>query len=94
MSLLFMWVYRMIWMTYGMGAIMMTPSTPPTMITTGITMGGDEEYLDVAYNISDENIYFTGYNDAIYSSYPDGTVPLLDRWIECVRTYRRRLRQW
>jgi gliding motility-associated-like protein len=49
------------------------PSTPPTFLTTGITMAGDEEYLDVAYNASEEKIYFTGYDGAIYSAYQDGS---------------------
>lgn len=49
------------------------PSTPPTMLTTGISMGGDEEYLDIAYNPSEEKIYFTGYDGAVYSCYQDGS---------------------
>lgn len=49
------------------------PSTPPVFLTTGINMGGDEEYLDVAYNPSEEKIYFTGYNGAVYSAYQDGS---------------------
>ena len=31
-------------------------------------MPGDEEYLDVAYNPSEEKIYFTGYDGMVYSS--------------------------
>jgi hypothetical protein len=49
------------------------PGTPPTMLTTGISMGGDEEYLDIAYNPSEEKIYFTGYDGAVYSCYQDGS---------------------
>ena len=36
-------------------------------------MAGDEEYLDVAYNPSEEKIYFTGYDGMVYSSNQDGT---------------------
>ena len=36
-------------------------------------MSGDEEYLDIAYNPSEEKIYFTGYDGLVYSSYQDGT---------------------
>ncbi len=50
-----------------------TPSTPPTMINNGINMGGDEEYLDVVYNIGDGKLYYTGADNAVYSSYPDGS---------------------
>ena len=49
------------------------PSTPPVFLPTGITMPSDEEYLDMAYNPSEEKIYFTGYNGAVYSAYQDGT---------------------
>ena len=49
------------------------PGTPPTNINNGIVMSGDEEYLDVAYNPSEEKIYFTGYDGMVYSSYQDGT---------------------
>ena len=49
------------------------PATPPVFLTTGITMPGDEEYLDVAYNPSEEKIYFTGYNGAVYSAVADGS---------------------
>ncbi len=49
------------------------PSTPPAFLTTGISMPSDEEYVDMAYNPSEEKIYFTGYNGAVYSAYQDGT---------------------
>ena len=49
------------------------PGTPPVNINNGITMAGDEEYLDVAYNPSEEKIYFTGYDGAVYSSFQDGS---------------------
>ena len=48
------------------------PSTPPVFLTTGITMASDEEYIDMAYNPSEEKIYFTGYNGAVYSAFQDG----------------------
>ncbi|HZB13084.1 MAG TPA: hypothetical protein VE467_08655, partial [Chryseolinea sp.] len=50
------------------------PGTQPTRINNGIDMPGDEEYLDIAYNPSEEKIYFTGYDGWIYSSFQDGTV--------------------
>ncbi len=73
MNPLFTVVFPMIWMTSGMGAYYDDPGTPPTNINNGITMSGDEEYLDVAYNPSEEKIYFTGYDGLVYSSYQDGT---------------------
>ncbi len=48
------------------------PSSPPVVINNGITMSGDEEYLDVAYNPSEEKIYFTGADGAVYSSSYNG----------------------
>ena len=41
---------------------------PPNEITTGIVMPGDEEYLDVAYDATEEKIYFTGYDGKVYSA--------------------------
>ncbi|HEX6223096.1 MAG TPA: gliding motility-associated C-terminal domain-containing protein [Chryseolinea sp.] len=49
------------------------PGTPTTRINTGLTMPGDEEYLDVAYNPSEEKIYFTGYDGKVYSAFQDGS---------------------
>jgi gliding motility-associated-like protein len=50
------------------------PTTPAVLLTTGITMAGDEEYGDIAYNPSQEKIYFSGYdNGAVYSAFQDGT---------------------
>ena len=42
-------------------------------INNGIVMPGDEEYLDVAYDPSEEKIYFTGYDGMVYSSDQNGT---------------------
>ncbi|HKZ37013.1 MAG TPA: Ig-like domain-containing protein, partial [Chryseolinea sp.] len=51
-----------------------TPLTDPTEIITGITMMGDVEYNDVAYNKSNEKIYFTSLdNGLIYSCNLDGS---------------------
>jgi gliding motility-associated-like protein len=49
------------------------PGTPPVLLTTGINMGTDEEYYDIAYNSSEEKIYVTGYDGNVYSCYQDGT---------------------
>lgn len=49
------------------------PLTNPVLLATGITMPSDEEYIDMAYNPSEEKIYFTGYDGALYSAYQDGT---------------------
>lgn len=47
--------------------------TPPVVINNGIVMSGDVEYLDIAYNKSEERIYFTGYDQNLYSSDLDGS---------------------
>jgi gliding motility-associated-like protein len=49
------------------------PSTPPVRINNGINMGGDEEYFDVTYSKGEEKIYYTGYDNIIYSSNLDGS---------------------
>ena len=52
----------MIWMTSGTEVIMTILAPHQRNINNGIVMSGDEEYLDVAYNPSEEKIYFTGYD--------------------------------
>lgn len=53
------------------------PGTEPVLINNGITMAGDEEYLDIAYNPSEEKIYFTGADGAVYSSSYNGAGALM-----------------
>jgi gliding motility-associated-like protein len=57
-----------------MGSYYDSPPTNPTEIITGIVMVGDTEYNDVAYNKSNEQIYFTSLdNGLVYSCNLDGT---------------------